>query len=110
MVQLTGVLPCATPDSSPFGSRPVRQSWSCLPLQGTSFFTRVRDEEGKDYDQNIPPTSGIAIARIITSIAAANDLELHSIDIEQALLQADKLMEGGYGRYFINPPTGEPRC
>ena len=37
---------------------------------------------------------GVAIARIITSIAAANDLELHSIDIEQSFLQADKLMEG----------------
>jgi hypothetical protein len=30
-------------------------------------------------------------ARIITSIAAANALELHSIDIEQAFLQADKV-------------------
>jgi hypothetical protein len=49
-------------------------------------------EKGKDNDQNFSPTPGIAIARIITSIAAANDLELHCIDIEQAFLQADKLM------------------
>jgi len=41
-------------------------------------------------------------------MAAANDLELHSIDIEQAFLQADKLMEGVNGRYFINPPPGSP--
>jgi hypothetical protein len=40
-------------------------------------------EKGKDYLQNFSPTPGIAIADIITSIAAANDLELHSIDIEQ---------------------------
>jgi hypothetical protein len=33
-------------------------------------------EKGKDYDQNFSPTPGIAIARIITSIPAANDLEL----------------------------------
>jgi hypothetical protein len=65
-------------------------------------------EKGKDYLQNFSPTPGIAIARIITSIAAANDLELHSIDIEQAFLQADKLMEGVNGRYFINPPPGSP--
>jgi hypothetical protein len=41
-------------------------------------------EEGKDYDQKLSPTTGIAIARIvcITSTATANDLELHSIDIE----------------------------
>jgi hypothetical protein len=30
-------------------------------------------EKGKDYDENFSPTAGIAIARIITSIAAAND-------------------------------------
>jgi hypothetical protein len=65
-------------------------------------------EKGKDYDHNFSPTPGIAIARIITSIPAANDLELHSIDIEQAFLQADKLLEGANGRYFINPR--EPRC
>jgi hypothetical protein len=61
------------------------------------------------------------IARIITSKAAVNDLELHSIDIEQAFLQTDKLMEGvndeldgqvdGWSKiqwYFINPPPGSP--
>jgi hypothetical protein len=44
-------------------------------------------EKGNDYLQNFSPTPGIAIARIITlhtSIAAANDLELHSINIKQA--------------------------
>jgi hypothetical protein len=65
-------------------------------------------EKGKDYLQNFSPTPGIAIARIITSIAAANDLEFHSIDIEQAFLQTDKLMEGVNDRYFINPPPGSP--
>jgi hypothetical protein len=34
-------------------------------------------EKGKDYDQNISPTPRIAIARIMTSIAAAYDFKLH---------------------------------
>jgi hypothetical protein len=62
-------------------------------------------EKGKDCDQNFSLTPGIAIARIITSIAAANALELHTIHIEQAFLQADKLLEGVNGRYFINPTS-----
>jgi hypothetical protein len=41
-------------------------------------------------------------------MTGANDLELHSIDIEQVFLQADKLMEGVNDRYFINPPPGSP--
>jgi hypothetical protein len=65
-------------------------------------------EKEKDYLQNFSPTPGIAIVRIITSIAAAHDLELHSIDIEQVFLQADKLMEGVNGRYYINPSHGSP--
>jgi hypothetical protein len=65
-------------------------------------------EKGKDYLQNFSPSPGITIARIITSIAAANDMELHSIDIGQAFLQSDKLMEGVNGRFFINPPPGSP--
>jgi len=42
------------------------------------------------------------------SLSAANNIELHSVDIEQTFTQADKLPEGVNGRYFINPPTGSP--
>jgi hypothetical protein len=36
-------------------------------------------------------------------------VELHSVDIEQVFLQADKLMEGVDGRYLvINPSPGRP--
>jgi hypothetical protein len=65
-------------------------------------------EKGKDYLQNFSPTPGIAIVHIITSITAANDLEIHSVDIEQVFLQTDKLMEGVNDRYFTNPPPGSP--
>jgi hypothetical protein len=51
-------------------------------------------EKGKDHDQKFSPTPGVAFARIITSIAAANDLELHAVEIEQAFTQTDKLHEG----------------
>ena len=44
----------------------------------------------------------------MVSLAAANNLELHSVDIEKAFTEADKLPEGVNGRYFINPPPGSP--
>jgi hypothetical protein len=44
------------------------------------------------------------------SLAVANDMELHKIDIEQAFLQADELDEGVNSRYFINPPPGSPEA
>ncbi len=64
--------------------------------------------KGLDYEENVPQTPIISIARLMVSIAAANDLELHSVDIEQAFVQADKLKEGANGRYFITPPSGSP--
>jgi hypothetical protein len=65
-------------------------------------------EKHVDYHDNFSPTPDIAMSRIMVSLAAANDLELHSVDIEQAFTQADKLTEGVNGRYFINPPPGIP--
>ena len=44
----------------------------------------------------------------MVSLASANNLELHSVEIEQAFTQTDKLPEGVNGRYFINPPSGSP--
>jgi len=65
-------------------------------------------EKGVDYVANFSPTPGLAVARLMMSLAIANDMELHKIDIEQAFLQTDKLDEGVNGRYFINPPPGTP--
>jgi hypothetical protein len=67
-------------------------------------------EKGVDYVDNFSPTPGLAVARLMMSLAVANDMELHKIDIEQAFLQADKLDEGVNGRYFINPPPGSPEA
>jgi hypothetical protein len=68
-------------------------------------------EKGVDYVDNFSPTPGLAVAlRLMMSLAIANDMELHKIDIEQAFLQADKLDEGVNGRYFINPPPGSPEA
>ena len=67
-------------------------------------------EKGVDYADNFSPTPGLAVARLMMSIAIANDMELHKVDIEQAFLQADKLDEGVNGRYFINPPPGSPEA
>ena len=67
-------------------------------------------EKGVDYVDNFSPTPGLAVARLMMSLAVANDMELHKINIEQAFLQADKLDEGVNGRYFINPPPGSPEA
>ena len=42
------------------------------------------------------------------SLELADDLELHSVDIEQVFTQADKLNEGANGRYFITQPPDNP--
>ncbi len=78
----------------------VFKKWNRLGL--------LKNDRVKDYLQNFSPTPGIVIVRIIISIVATDDLELHSIDIEKAFLQSDKLMEAVNDRYFINPPPGRP--
>jgi hypothetical protein len=67
-------------------------------------------EKGVDFIDNFSPTPSLAVARLMMSIAIANGMELHKIDIEQAFLQADKLDEGVNGRYFINPLPGSPEA
>jgi hypothetical protein len=65
-------------------------------------------EKGVDFDGSFSPTPGLAVGRFMLSLAVANDYELHTCDIEQSFLQADKLPEGVNGRYFIQPPPGSP--
>jgi hypothetical protein len=67
-----------------------------------------RMKEGEDYDDSFAPVPHATVARNIISIAAALDLELHSCDMAQAFIQADKLDEGINGRVFIRAPLGYP--
>eukprot|EP00961_Rhodomonas_salina_P221760 2998487-Rhodomonas_salina.1 len=57
-------------------------------------------------DSAFAPVPHATSGRIIISLAAANDLELHSCDLSQAFIQADKLDEGVNGLIFICPPQG----
>jgi hypothetical protein len=80
-----------------------KRHWRCLSLHGQIDCEKFDMVKVLDYEDNFSPTPGISIARLVVSIAAVNDLELHSVDVEQAFTQADKLKEGANGRYFITP-------
>ena len=58
-------------------------------------------ERGVDFVDSVSPTPGLAVARLMMSIAIANDMEMHKVDMEQAFLQADKLDEGVNRRYSM---------
>ena len=66
-------------------------------------------EKGVDFVDNFSPTPELAAARLMMSIAIANGMELHEVEVEQAFLQADKLDEGVNGRSFFNPTPGARR-
>eukprot|EP00961_Rhodomonas_salina_P218245 2949062-Rhodomonas_salina.1 len=63
-------------------------------------------KEGEDFEDSLAPVPHATSGRIIISLAAANYLELHSCDLSQAFIQADKLDEGINGCIFIRPPQG----
>ena len=54
-------------------------------------------QQDVDYNDTFSPTLGSTATRTIISIAAAEDLELHSVDFTQAFIQADRLTEGVNG-------------
>eukprot|EP00961_Rhodomonas_salina_P272721 3685261-Rhodomonas_salina.1 len=63
-------------------------------------------KEGEDDEDAFTPVPHATSARVIISIAAAEDLELHSCDLAQAFIRADKLDEGMNCSIFISPPKG----
>eukprot|EP00961_Rhodomonas_salina_P010377 139191-Rhodomonas_salina.1 len=65
-----------------------------------------RMKEGEDYHDAFAPVPHATSGRIMISLAAALELELHSCDLAQAFIQADKLDEGVNGRIFISLPKG----
>eukprot|EP00961_Rhodomonas_salina_P107033 1441140-Rhodomonas_salina.2 len=62
-----------------------------------------RMEEGTDYEDSFSPVQHAVASRIIMSIAAAADMELHCLDLSQAFIQADKIEEGVNCSFFITP-------
>ena len=67
-------------------------------------------QQDVDYNDTFIPTPGSTATRTIISIATAEDLELHSVDFKQTFIQADRLLEGVNGRFFILPPPGSPHA
>eukprot|EP00961_Rhodomonas_salina_P247178 3339486-Rhodomonas_salina.1 len=63
-------------------------------------------KEGEDFIDSFAPVPHAISGRIVISLAAAMDLELHSCDLAQAFIQADKLEEGVNCHIFIRPPQG----
>eukprot|EP00961_Rhodomonas_salina_P194035 2619604-Rhodomonas_salina.1 len=63
-------------------------------------------KEGEDYVDAFAPVPHATSGRIIISLAAAMDLEIHSCDLAQAFIQADRLDEGVNGLIFVCPPQG----
>eukprot|EP00961_Rhodomonas_salina_P044209 593875-Rhodomonas_salina.1 len=63
-------------------------------------------KEGEDFEDSFAPVPHATAGCIIISMAAGMDLELHSCDLTQAFIQADKLDEGINGRIFISPTQG----
>eukprot|EP00961_Rhodomonas_salina_P045692 613541-Rhodomonas_salina.1 len=63
-------------------------------------------QEGIDFEDSFAPVQHTTVGRLMMSTAAADNLHLHSIDMTQAFIQADKISEGVNGRTFITPPPG----
>eukprot|EP00961_Rhodomonas_salina_P093597 1259395-Rhodomonas_salina.1 len=51
-------------------------------------------KEGEDFEDSFAPVLHATAGLIIISMAAGMDLELHSCDLTQAFIQADKLDKG----------------
>eukprot|EP00961_Rhodomonas_salina_P093577 1259041-Rhodomonas_salina.4 len=99
-------------DDRVFGSRYHYKIKHCMKTGKISKFkVRMvvqghRMKEGLDYDDSFAPVPHTTMGRLMMSTAAADNLHLHSVDMTQAFIQADKLDEGVNGRTFITPPPG----
>ena len=63
------------------------------------------DSNGKGFvlQGDFSTTPVTSVARDVVSMTVTNDPELHSVDIEQAFTQVDKLEEAAHDRHFITP-------
>eukprot|EP00961_Rhodomonas_salina_P081792 1099423-Rhodomonas_salina.4 len=96
-----------------YGSR-FHHKINCSPKTGVPTFFKKRlvimgnrMQKGEDYVEAFSPVPCSTAARVMMSIAAALDLEIHSCDFLQAFIQAswadlpEKVPE-----FFIRPPSG----
>eukprot|EP00961_Rhodomonas_salina_P010089 135788-Rhodomonas_salina.2 len=63
-------------------------------------------QEGVDFEDSFAPVQHTTVGRLKMSTAAADNLHLHSINMTQAFIQADKISEGVNWCTFITPPPG----
>eukprot|EP00961_Rhodomonas_salina_P214839 2901555-Rhodomonas_salina.1 len=65
-----------------------------------------RMKEGEDFVDSFAPVPHATSGCIVISLAASMDLELHSCNLAQAFIQADKLDEGVNCCIFVRPLQG----
>ena len=64
-------------------------------------------EKGDDFTDAFAPVPRSTVARLLMSIAAAMDLEMHAVDFSQAFIQADWAdLPDTQPQVFVLPPQG----
>ena len=64
-------------------------------------------EQGVDYEHSYSPVPHASGFRTILALATSEDMLIDHVDISQAFLQADMLVEEGFeGEIYITPPPG----